>query len=174
MIENNFFQFIQLWVAIEEGLMGRALGCPGDGKSWADHFVFGTQRHTITTINTIVLTTEPVSKETQDLDKLWCLQYLHLGSGLLTAFLEGGGEELMEGTHAVKLEKLVGMVQTDTQSKVRLNGPRLRRKRERDYNKLCRSEELILLAMTPGGAPLILNCSLARSSWYLLILSVLE
>ena len=118
MIENNFFQLIQLWVAIKEGLMGGALGCPGDGKSRADHFVFGTQCRTITTINAIVLTTEPVAKETQDLDKLWCLQYLHLGSGLLAAFLEGGGEELMEGAHAVKLEKLVGVVQTDTQSKV--------------------------------------------------------
>jgi hypothetical protein len=32
----------------------------------------------------------------------------------------------VEGAHTVKLEKLIGVVQTNTQSKIRLNGSRLR------------------------------------------------
>ena len=41
----------------------------------------------------------------------------------------------MEGTHTVKLEKLIGVIQTDTQSKVRLNGPRLRGEGERERER---------------------------------------
>lgn len=73
----------------------------------------------------------------------------------------------------MKLEKLIGVVQTDAQSKVGLNGPRLRGGREREIIT-NNADQQKLLTMTPEGAPLILNCSLARSSWYLLILSVLE
>jgi hypothetical protein len=45
---------------------------------------------------------------------------------LLAAFFECGGEKLVEGAHTVELEKLIGVVQTNTQSKVRLNCSRLR------------------------------------------------
>ena len=117
MIENNLFQLVQLWVAIEKRLSSvTRQGCTGDGKLWTGHFVAIMSQ--CTTVEAVFPVTKSVTKKTQNLDKFWCSEYLRLCSGLMATFFEGGGEKLMEGSHTVKLKKLIGMVQADTQSKI--------------------------------------------------------
>ena len=68
---------------------------------------------------------------------------LHLGPRLLAALGEGGGEKLMKRPHAVLEEKLIGVVETDAEGKVRLNYTRLKMDKMSKCTCIC-EQKLIL------------------------------